>query len=300
MAKQASLQLEEQTLFKGERKFILVGLLGLALAVLLRVLILWKGAVVLPEGDLESAFSFNAALGIFVLSIGAVLPLSGMREAGKRRFRVLFLSGALYAYLIETIQHLRGINPRFSQAGSTVDSIFGLLFGIDSMLLILATILVAVPFFRRRPAGDRTLLVIGIRYAFVSTMLAFVAGIAMIALQSRFTGSSGNFMVLHGLGFHALQTVPLLGWLLEFDGAQSRRARRLLHTGGIAWNLGVVLVGIQTFLGFTVFEPSPLPLLAALLLLVWAAAAVTAFLLWRSRPVRREREGGAAPAEGRA
>ncbi|AEI43968.1 hypothetical protein [Paenibacillus mucilaginosus] len=276
---------EAPRLFAGERSMVLVGLFGLLLALLLRLPILISGPVVAPEGSLESAFSFDAALGIFVLSFAAILPLSGMSDRGRRRLRAVFIPSALYAFLIETIQHLRGINPRFSEAGSSVDRLFGLLFGIDSILLILVAIVVAVPFFRRRPQGDRTLMVLGIRYAFASTMLAFAAGLVMIALQSRYLGASGNLMVLHGLGFHALQTLPLLGWLLEREGAHSPQARRLIHTGGIAWNAAVVLVGLQTLRGLTVFELSPLPVLAVLLLLVWAAATgLSLQIWWKGRP----------------
>lgn len=37
----------------------------------------------------------------------------------------------------------------------------------------------------------------------------------MILLQDRFTGDMGNIIVLHGIGFHALQTLIFPGWLLE-------------------------------------------------------------------------------------
>ncbi|WP_426446573.1 hypothetical protein ACP26L_22570 [Paenibacillus sp. S-38] len=281
--------------FEGERILVLVGLFGLLLALLLRLPILMNGPLVAPEGNLESAFSFDAALGLYVLSFAAFMPLSGMSEKGLRRLRAIFVPGALYAFLIETIQHLRGINPRFSKAGSDMDGVFGLLFGVDSLLLILVAVFAAIPFFRSRPAGDRTLPVLGIRYAFVSTMLAFAAGLGMIALQSRYLGSSGNLMVLHGLGFHALQTLPLLGWLLEREGGHSPQARRLLHTGGIAWNLAVVLVGLQTLRGVTVFEISFLPVLAVILLLVWAAAAALSLLIWwKGRPWGGGRAGARA------
>ena len=37
----------------------------------------------------------------------------------------------------------------------------------------------------------------------------------MILLQDRLTGEGGNIIVLHGVGFHALQTLILPAWLLE-------------------------------------------------------------------------------------
>jgi hypothetical protein len=35
----------------------------------------------------------------------------------------------------------------------------------------------------------------------------------MSALQSSSFGDNGNFLWVHGLGFHALQLLPLAAWL---------------------------------------------------------------------------------------
>jgi hypothetical protein len=61
--------------------------------------------------------------------------------------------------------------------------------------------------------------------------LAFVAGLWMITLNGRYTGVGGNIIVLHGLSFHALQVLPLLGWRLERSRAEARRMQMLLHVG---------------------------------------------------------------------
>ena len=62
---------------------------------------------------------------------------------------------------------------------------------------------------------QRPLLIMGIRYAFLSVLAANIAGIWMIFLQDRLTGEGGNIIVLHGAGFHALQILILPAWLLE-------------------------------------------------------------------------------------
>ena len=36
----------------------------------------FKGSIILPVGNMRDAFSFNAAIGIYVLSIAAILPLT--------------------------------------------------------------------------------------------------------------------------------------------------------------------------------------------------------------------------------
>ena len=68
----------------------------------------------------------------------------------------------------------------------------------------------------------------------------------MIVLQGRYTGDAGNLIVLHGLGFHALQALPLLGWLLERASTDGKIARRWIHVGSIAWTMSILLIVIQT------------------------------------------------------
>jgi hypothetical protein len=273
-------------LFAGEKLLVIVGLVGFALAAGIALYISLYGSVILPEGDVERAFSFNAAIAMFILSIAAIIPVSGLNSRKRRNVRWFFIPATLYAYGIETIQHFRGINPRFSREGSIIDNIAGALFGIDSLLIIVVTALFAIPFFRRRRSNGRPLVVLGIRYAFVSTMIAFAAGLWMIVVQGRYTGAAGNLIVLHGLGFHALQALPLLGWLLERAHSDVQRARRIIHIGGIFWSISILLIGLQTALGRPVFEWTSLPLLAGVALIVWLATFVIAGLkLLRSMKV---------------
>ncbi|MBV6713238.1 hypothetical protein [Paenibacillus chitinolyticus] len=278
-----------KSMFSGERVLIWTGLAGLVLAAFMAVYMTLYGSRVLPEGNVESAFSFNAALGVFILSIAAILPLAGMGSRPRKVFRWLLAFTAGAAYLLESVQHLRGINPRFTQAGSAVDHIAGITFGLDSMLLIVLIVWLAAAFFRKSVLAERPLVILGIRYGFLSTMAAVAAGIGMIVLQSRFTGSSGNLIVLHGLGFHAVQTLPLLGWLLEkSDDAQSRKVM-LVHAGSLGWMLAVAGIGFQTASGMSVAELSPWTLTAAAGMLVWLLALGTALrksvtVTWRVRP----------------
>jgi hypothetical protein len=223
----------------------------------------------LPEGNAGDAFSFNAAIGIFILSIAAILPLSGLKEAKRTTIRRLLIPATLYSYAVETIQHLRGIPPRFTREGSIFDAIISIGFGLVSMLIIIATVMIAIPFFKNRQFLSRPFIISGIQYAFISVMVAFAAGVWMSVLQGRYTGEAGNLIVLHGIGFHALQALPLLCWLAERSGMEANISRKLIHTGGIAWTTGVVMIGLQTALGRTVFEPTVLPLLAGVMFLVW-------------------------------
>ena len=120
----------------------------------------------------------------------------------------------------------------------------------------------------------------GIRYAFLSVLVANIVGIWMILLQDRFTGDAGNLIVLHGIGLHALQTLILPGWLLEKTQVKDRIKKRLIHYGSLAWMLSIILIGFQTALGHSVFELTALPILASILLLVWLGTVIAASVLF--------------------
>lgn len=264
-------------LFEEERLLIIVSALGFLLAFGCGLYIFMKGAVILPEGNVESAFSFNAAVAIFILSVAALMPVSGLNRQARAKLRWGFTISVLISYGIETVQHFRGINPRFSQAGSMADMIFGIFFGLTSFILVVVTVILAFSFFSRSLLNKRPLLVLGIRYAFVSTMIAFAAGIIMIILQGRYVGHEGNFIVIHGIGFHALQTLTLLGWLQERTQRDEAEAQRLVHIGSIAWLMAVIAIGVQTILGRNVFELSVWPIISALALLTWVLIMAISF-----------------------
>ena len=277
-------------LFEGERWLVITGILGFILAAGIVLFIFFQGRIILPEGNLGDAFSFNAAIGIFTLSIAAILPLARLGARKRMAFRWLFIIATLYGYAIETIQNFRGFNPRFSREGSVVDIIGGMLFGVVSLIFVILSLLLTIQFFRIKYPFERPLLVIGIRYAFISVLAANIAGIWMILLQDRFTGDMGNIIVLHGMGFHALQTLIILGWLLEKVQLNERMKKLLIHYGSISWTLSIILVGFQTALDRTVFELTTLPIISGILLLVWLGTAIVASVLfikgWRKNALK--------------
>ena len=266
-------------LFEGERALVITGIIGFILSAGIAIYMFFRGSIILPEGNVKDAFSFNAAIGIYILSIAAILPLTRLNTARRKAVRWLFIIISLYSYTIETVQNFRGISPRFSREGTVVDMAAGILFGVVSLVLVILAVVLAVHFFRMKESSQRPLLIMGIRYAFISVLAANIAGLWMILLQDRLTGVTGNVIVLHGIGFHALQTLILPAWLLEKAQISERLKQRLIHAGCIAWLLMIVMIGIQTALGHSVFELKPLPIIAFLLFLIWFGTVVVACML---------------------
>ncbi len=277
-------------LFEGEKRLVYTALFGFLLAAVCGVYAILHGPVVLPEGNVQDAFSFNAAVGIFILSVAAFMPLAGFEDKKRLRLRSAFIWTTLLGYGIETVQHFRGINPRFTQSSSIIDAIANGIFGLVCLMFIIITVIFAAAFFKKNRSDQRPLLSLAIRHAFISIVLSFAAGAVMILLQNRFLGPAGNFIILHGIGFHALQSLPIIAWLLE-KSQTNRLTRRnikltpkgLIHAGSIAWTAAVIWIALQTLLGKTVFEWSLLPLLTFASLFLWGAAlAASCFMFYRS------------------
>ena len=266
------------SIFKSEKALVVLGLLGFVIAGYAAVFIFFHGAVVLPEGNIKSVFSFAAALGIFLFSIAAILPFAGFTVRMRKVVRRLNIAAASYSYVIETLQNFRGFNPRFSKAGGLVDTLGGALFGVLSLAFVISGILLAVQFLKMKAPLSRPVLINGIRYALVSVFIANLAGLIMMSLQGRFTGAGGNYIVLHGIGFHSLQTLLLPAWLLEHSNLRPGKQRQLLHTSSIAWLIAILFIAVQTSLGRSMFEVSLFPILAVLSLLVWLFTSISALM----------------------
>jgi hypothetical protein len=259
-----------------------VGGLGIALAAMCTIIAATRGLSIPPEGDLTKAITFDLAVGIYLITLGCIVPLAHFSAAGERRWVGASVGLALYAYGMETIQQLRGIDPRFSRVGGLVDGLVGTGFVLVALGLIVMFSILAVTLVRRGTRGADGLVVLGLRYAIGATMLAFAAGVWMSAIGGRYTGESGNILPLHAFGFHALQAIPLVAWLFSRSNTPEHEARRWVHAAGAAWLAACLGIAWQTALGRAVTEPSP-PILAALVVLVcWLVCAVRAAQAWRA------------------
>ena len=88
---------ESPKLFSGEKWLVIAGLLGFVLAAFCGIWTLVYGGPVAPSGNIVNAISFDAAIGIFMLSTAAVSPLSALGRKGRAFFRWPFIVLVLYA-----------------------------------------------------------------------------------------------------------------------------------------------------------------------------------------------------------
>ncbi|QTN00967.1 hypothetical protein ERJ70_17740 [Sediminibacillus dalangtanensis] len=237
-----------------ERLLLFTGGIGLLLGGVCLFIVLFKGAAIPPEGDLFKAVSFNVAIGVFLITTAILLPLVKMPDSKQRLFRWGLFICSLYSYGAETIQHIRGINPRFSVAGNLIDQVAGGVFGLVSLCIVGIYIMLAFYIFQPVMLKQNPICTLGLRYGILSTLISFAAGVWMIVLQGRFVGMDGNIILFHGLGFHGLQVMPILAWAFVQSYSDKRKQRKLIHLTGGVWNLSLGMIGIQTALGKTLLQ----------------------------------------------
>ncbi len=271
-----------------ERGIAAMGALGILLAAGIGVVWLVHGPVIEPEGVLSKPLTFDLAVGIYTLTLALMVPLARFPQKALRRWRATTIVFMLIGFSIETVQSLRGLDPRFSRVAGPVDQAIGVLFLTFAIVTMILFWILAVRFFDLRREGAERTLVLGVRYACLATALAFVGGIAMSVLNSRFYGESGNLLTIHALGFHGLQAIPLVA-ILAIRGNAGEVGRGWVHAAGLLWLGTCLLVGLQTRLGLAVTVPTGVSAGAGFLLIVWAGLTVTVY--GRSRAGARQAAG---------
>lgn len=252
-------------LYAQERALLAAGLLGVFLSVVCLGAIAFRGLIVEPEGNLFKAASFDGAVGIFLLTLGLIVPVAGFSRVGGAIWRGVIVSMAVFGYGVETIQIARGFDPRFSRVSSQTDQMIGGLFFLSANVIFLCFIILMARFFFRKG----TPLVVALRYGAVTSLLGFGIGIAMSAFGGPIYRGGGNLLPLHAAGFHGLQAVPLIALALGWAGVPDAKAMRSVHAAGLLWLVLCGGIAWQSFSGQSLLMPSLATAVATLALGLW-------------------------------
>ena len=223
-------------LWTRERLVVACGLLAFLLAgVCLGIAVAGGSWHIRPEGRLLEAVKFEIGVGIYFLTLALLVPFAGMTERGRRRWVAWTVGNALYFVPIEAVQAIRGLDPRFTTAGSDLDRAAGAVFGLTAIVTIVLFAILVRRFFGRGLIPDQPALRLGIRYAVAAITFAFGSGIAMSLMQTRVVMGSGTLMPIHAAGFHGIQAVPIVPLLLAWSPWSRSTQHRLTHAAGLAW-----------------------------------------------------------------
>ena len=283
---QANLARTFLTALTRVRALFWLGMAGIALSAICALIAALRGGFAIgPEGDLTKAITFDGALGLYFLTLGFFVPLAGFTAHALRRWSRWTIGIAIYAYSTETVQTLRGLDPRFTKVGAPLDRIAGGVFFFAALGVIALFSVLAVKLVRRDTRGPKGILLLALRYGIAAAGLAFAAGLWMSAIGGRKFGAQGNILPLHAIGFHGLQAVPLVAWLLSRSRVPDSNARRWVHWTGICWIAACLAIAWQTAAGEPVIEFSIAMTAAAAAVLAWSFGALRAMLAWmQARP----------------
>lgn len=195
---------------------------------------------------------FMASVGIFYWTMAWFMPEADGRHA--RRLAVIrwtILATLAGEILLITLQAARGTTSHFNER-TTFDAIVFQAMGI----MIVANTLAAAAFaFTLRPAaGERAAYLWGIRLGLVFFVISSLQGFTMVANMAHsvprpdggpglpfvnWSTTVGDLRIAHFIGLHALQALPLMGFLLDRRWAAPPPNRRQMVTAAAVLAAGL-------------------------------------------------------------
>ena len=270
-----TLTLERQ--LRSASELVWLGAAGIALGAACGIVAMIRGPEILPEGNLMDTAVFNGSVGIFMMTLAALVPNVRWTRRGKQVWTRLLVTFTLYAYGIETVQAFRGLDPRFSRVAGPVDQVAGLVFFLVALAIMVCFAILAVKYF----LTESSLVTLGVRYGAVACAIAFGFGIWMsLVTEGRLVAESGNLLVVHAIGFHGLQTIPMVALLLNWSALPRPLVRAILHAAGLTWLGACAALGWQSMSGRAILSLAPATAAAALSLAAFALMAAVALGAW--------------------
>jgi len=258
----------------------------------------WEGAV-----SWRKPITFGLSLGLTAVALALVeTRLRIRRWASWVLFGGFALAAVLEAGLI-TLQAWRGVPSHFNIGTPFDAAVFSAMGQAVAALALVLAVLAALSFTSAKPGAPA--LTLGIRAGLVLLVIGQFLGAAIIAAGTPHMvagdrealfgpngvvlGAAGILKSPHGIALHALQVLPLLGWLAQQVPWPDARRRGAVGAATAGYS---VVLAVSIFQAYTGQAPLVLGIPALLAALAGAGLVAGAYarVLWALRP-RRLREG---------
>jgi hypothetical protein len=207
---------------------------------------------------------FAASIAIYALTFGWLLYELPLREKAHRRVSWAVAGTLVIEMALITMQAARGVTSHFNNTTAFDAAIFSVM-GAAITFNILVAAYVALKFWKTEAKIPAPYLR-GIRIGLTIFVLASLEGFAMVSHSAHSVGVSdggpglpllnwstrgGDLRVAHFFGMHALQVLPLAGYLLSTRRAESwtSNAARWMQAGGAAYALLALLLFLWAMAG---------------------------------------------------
>jgi hypothetical protein len=201
---------------------------------------------------------FAISTAVYALTMGWILYELPLRERVKRGVNWAIAVTLVIEVALITMQAARGVTSHFNEATAFDAAVFGVM-GLAITLNIMAVAYVALKFWRTDAKIPAPYLW-GIRIGLTLFALASLEGFVMVSHSAHSVGlpdggaglpivnwsvKGGDLRVAHFFGMHALQVMPLVGYLFS-----TRRAGSLTSSSA-RWVQGIgVIYGLLALLLF--------------------------------------------------
>jgi hypothetical protein len=207
---------------------------------------------------------FAASIAIYLLTMGWLLYELPLREKLKRRVSWALVVTLVIEIVLITLQAARGVTSHFNDATVFDNAVFSVM-GASITFNILVAAYVAMMFWRTEAEIPAPYLW-GIRIGLTIFVLASLEGFAMVNHSAHSVGlpdggpglpivnwstKGGDLRVAHFFGMHALQFLPLAGYLLSTRRTESltRNAVWWVQAGGVVYALIALLLFLWAMAG---------------------------------------------------
>lgn len=241
-----------------------VGVAHVILLFVMMVIAPFDGREVMGINPWIKPMKFAASIAIYALTMGWLLDELPLREQVRRRVSWVIAGTLIIEIILITMQASRGVTSHFNDTTAFDAAVFSVM-GAAITINILVAAYVALKFWRTDAKIPAPYLW-GIRIGLTIFVLASLEGFAMVSHSAHSVGvpdggpglhvvnwstKGGDLRVAHFFGMHALQVLPLAGFLLSTRRAESltSNAARWAQVGGVVYALLALLLFLMAMVG---------------------------------------------------
>jgi hypothetical protein len=245
----------------------LLFVLGMAHIILLLIMVMiapFDERQVMGINPWIKPIKFAISIAIYALTIGWILYELPLRERIRRGVNGAIASTLVIEIALITMQAARGVTSHFNEATAFDAAVFRIM-GAAITFNILVIAYITLKFWRTEVKIPAPYLW-GIRIGLLIFVLASMEGFAMVFQSAHSVGAPdggaglpvvnwsvkvGDLRVAHFFGMHALQVLPLVGYMLSTRRAESMtsNAARWAQVMGVVYALIALLLFLWAIAG---------------------------------------------------
>jgi hypothetical protein len=255
------------------RTLFAVALVNAVLAAVFTVLLLIDSRTLLGRNIWTKPWKFATSIAVFSATMAWLLPSFSLTDRLERRVTAVIAVTMTLEITLITVQAARVVPSHFNQSTPLDTAIFGIM----GTAITVNTLVVTYVLWRlvRDPPAFAPAYLWGVRAGLLVFVLASFEGWLMVANGAHSVGApadspglpllnwsmtGGDLRVAHFIGLHALQVVPLAGYLaVRWDRTAGRRALFVVGLVGAGYSALTGATFVQAVLGHPLIASLSVP-----------------------------------------